>query len=417
MSYDYINSTGLVSADTSDVLTEVQQEFITALNLPNLNLDAETAQGTLIAAEVLTRQNIMKNNVEMANLMNPNYSYEIYLDAIAALLGLQRGSDTYTTGTAVAITGVSGTIIPAGSRVTSIGGDTFTISTQVTIGTDGTASGTVIASSAGAIALAVGAMTIVDGVVGWGAISVTSSTAVVLGTSKMTDSQFKTFRRQSLFAQGRGPTGAIQARLLAVSNVDSVKVVENVTGQIATAVNGITFTLPNAVYICVAGAASDADIAAALWKARGGMPTDYGAANQGTQVDAPNGTPVTDADSGIVYYVKFNRATQKTVYIKITANQGTSTASDQDVINTVVSYSEGDVSGMTGVEIGTDISSYEIAGAISNVYQGLFLTSVLVAVTDVGATAPVDSDYSDLATINPWEIGVVSSGNISVSIS
>src|SRR5271168_3523753 len=92
--YDYVTDTGTIVPDSSTLLQEVQQEFITALG-PNLNTDASTPQGTLIAGETLARTSVLKNNADLANVFNPNLSYGVYLDGISSLLGVTRGANTY----------------------------------------------------------------------------------------------------------------------------------------------------------------------------------------------------------------------------------------------------------------------------------------------------------------------------------
>lgn len=412
MAYDYITSTGIISVDTSTLKETVEAEWVSALNAPYLSLKSSSPQGVLIAAETLSRSYIAKNNAEMANLINPSYSYGVALDAICALLGVTRGADTNTTGNNITIGGDPDTPVTSGSRVKTTNGDVFEISADVIIGSNRTATANIVAVDSGDVALPTGDLTIVDAIVGWGSATVPSTATITIGTSELTDAQLKTSRNQRLFAQGIGSTGAIQAHLLAVNNVDSVNIIENVTGQIADAVNGITFTLPAAVWVCVAGDATDADIASALWAARGGMPMDLGASGQGTQVTAT----VTDKYSGVDYTVKFCRAVEMTTYVKLTVKQGTSTATSAAIQEAALSYAEGNISGEAGLTIGADVSAYEFAGAITTQYPGLFVVKAQVAVTAVGAAAPADTDYSDYVSMSPWEVAELALGNISVTI-
>lgn len=418
MAYDYNIDQGLISEDTSDIQTDVETEYKNALNAPNLVTKSSSTQGTLIAAEVLSRQGILKNNVEQANLFNPNYAYGVALDAICSLLGIARGSDAATSVQFVTFNGSSvdnDIVIPSGSRLTTDAGDVFLTSSSITIdkGASSSTTGTIISQSNGAIPAAVGDLTIVDGTIGFASASITSSSVVTLGTEALTDPQLKASRNRRLFAQGVGSIGAIRAHLLAVNNVDSVNVIENVTGQFATAVNGITFTKNYGVWVCVYGAATDADVAAALWKAHGGSPFDMGATGQGTQTTVAT----TDPYSGIDYTVNYVRAVEKVAYVKATVKRGTSTATSATIIAAMVNYADGGVDGEDGLIVGSDVSAYEFAGAITNVYPGLFVSKVEVAITDAGGAVPSESDYSDIATINPWEIAVASTGTISVSLS
>lgn len=416
MAYNYINSTGIISADTSDIKAEVEAEFISALKAPALSLVASSPQGVLIAAETLSRAAIAKNNAEMANLINPEYSFGTALDSVCALLGVSRGEDKGTVGVGVVFRGNAETTINSGSRIKTSNGDIFEVQSDVTIGDSLTATGNIVSESNGPIPLPSGDLTIVDGTIGWGGVTVAADTTVTLGTLSMTDAQLKTARNQRLFAQGIGSVGAIRAHLLAVDNVSSVNVIENTTGQIADEVNGVTFTLPAAVWVCVAGDASDSDIAAALWAARGGMPLDYGAAGQGTQVGATTGVKTIDPYSGVPYSVKWVEAVDKVVYLKITAKQGSSTATSTAIANAALSYANGELSGEQGLVVGAGVSAYEFSGAITAQYPGLFITKAQIAVTDVGAAAPSAADYTDYEPLSPWERGTLSTGNILVTI-
>lgn len=416
MSYAYSINSGIISADTSDVLTTVENEYKTALNAPNLNTKASTTQGTLIAGEVLSRQGIAKNNAEMANVVNPDYSYGVFLDAICALLGESRGTDSATSVTLVSFVGSSvdnDVVIPSGSRLKTDAGDIFLTSTSITIpkGVTNTTTGTIISQTDGAIPAAVGSLTIVDGTIGFASAAITSSSVVTLGTTAMTDAQLKASRNRRLYAQGLGSVGAIRAHVLGVDNVTSVNVIENISGQFATAVNGVTFTKNYGVYVCVYGAATDADIGAALWAAHGGSPFDMGATGQGTQTTVA----VTDPYSGVSYTIGFVRAVEKTAYVKYTVKRGSSNATSAAIIEAAVNYANGNLSGEDGLVVGSDVSAYEFAGAVSSAYPGLFISKVEVAITDAGADAPAESDYSDIAAINPWEVAIASSGTISVS--
>ena len=70
-----------------------------------------------------------------------------YLEKCVACYGLQRKIATYATGS-VTVTGTTGTILPAGSKVAA-GNVMFTINDTVTVGEDGTVSAPVICDTAG----------------------------------------------------------------------------------------------------------------------------------------------------------------------------------------------------------------------------------------------------------------------------
>src|SRR5262249_30052068 len=112
--YQYLNETGTIVPDTSDLLNGVGNEFKGAFGA-DLSVTSDTPQGVLIAAETEARDAVVRNNAALANQINPNIAGGVFLDAIAALTGLTRDSAKRSS-VLCDLTGVAGTIIPAGSQ-------------------------------------------------------------------------------------------------------------------------------------------------------------------------------------------------------------------------------------------------------------------------------------------------------------
>ena len=111
-SYNYVTNTGVVVADTSATLTEVETEFKDVFG-QDLVTDAETPEGAWINAEVTSRQSVARNNAAIANQINPNLAGGVFLDALWALTGGQRRAATRSTVTAT-LSGVAATNHPCG---------------------------------------------------------------------------------------------------------------------------------------------------------------------------------------------------------------------------------------------------------------------------------------------------------------
>ncbi len=413
-SYKYLVDTGVVVSDTADVLTGVQNEYRIALG-ESINVASSTPQGTLIAGETTARTATMKNNAELANTINPQLSYGVFLDAIGSLLGIERGDQSSTVANDVQLVGNSGTVVLAGSRVQSSDGEVFTIQSQVTIPSSGIANGILTAVNIGAIPLSIQSMAILDGIIGWGECNITSSTSVVMGASSLKDPQYKNKRDQSLFRQGRSSVGAIRAELLSTPNVTSCAVIDNNTGAIGT-VHGVDFTVPNGTWICVSGTASDQEIADAIWEScQGAIPFDFGGSGNGNPVNAPNGISVIDKASGVSYQVKFTRSVQYDGYINITLSQGSSSADPQvAVANSVLNWANGGVAGEFGLITGASLSGWEVAGAVNRDLPGIYIKNVEVAVVPAGAAAPDPGDYSQEAVAKPYDEFNITVGRIRV---
>ncbi len=393
-SYNYLTDTGTIVQDTQTILTDVQGEWTTALG-PTINVQASSPQGTLMANEAIARTGVMKNNADVANTLNPNLSYGTYLDAICSLMAITRGKNQSTIGQGLPITGDPETVIQAGSRVATGAGSVFTIQSTVTIGSDGTATANVASQAYGNIALPVGNMQILDGTIGWGSIQVVSGTTVVQGTLSLTDPQLKNVRTQRLANQGVGSSAAIQAAIMAVPNVTSCQVVENNTGAVGV-VQGVTFTLPNAFWCCVAGGYDPNALSQALYDAHnGGCPWDQGTSSgvpglgEGG-VAAPNGVLATDPATGVQYYTKNTTPVLYDCYVNITVVQGNSVSSPgPSVQNAVLSYANGLEEGEVGLVVGADVSAFEMAGAVARQLPGMYVRSCSVCVLPKGSAPPV----------------------------
>jgi hypothetical protein len=404
-SYQFIIDTGTIVADTSTILADVQAEFQAALGA-NIDLAASTPQGTLIAGEVIARTSVMKNNADLANVINPDLSYGVFLDAVCAFLGVQRGQNASTQANGVLLTGdgVNTVTISAASRVQTSNGDIFTLVTDATIVDGGTVRANFLSQQYGNIPVPAGALTIIDGVIGWGAATVDGSTSTVAGTLQLTDPQLKIARNQQLARQGVGSSGAIASAVSQVANVTSVNVVENNTAQTTNPA-------------CIAGAATDIDIANALYGAhQGGCPWDYGTAGEGVQVQAPNGVQVSDPVTGLPYYVKFNRPVMMDVYVDITVHQQSSVSSPVPAVQTaIMNYATGQEQGEPGLTVGANVSAFEMAGAVARQIPGMYVKACSVAAVPAGNPAPAPGAYVSEYLMSPWQQGQLAINNINVT--
>jgi hypothetical protein len=423
--YNFIIDTGTIQVDTASLLSDVQSEFQAALG-SGINLAASTPQGTLMQAESIARAFVMQNNSALANMINPNLSEGTFLDALCAFTGTQRGVNIPTAVSGVSFVNQSLTqsiTIPAGARVSDGSGNIWTVFAALTIAANTTVTGILNAQNPGPVSMTIPVspnppinLTIIDGVVGWGLCQVPNTASQILGTLSLTDAQLKIARMQQLAIQGVGSSLAIASQLAAVPNVTSYNIVENNTGTVTT-VNGITFTLPNAMWVCVAGTATSAAIAQALYAAHpGGGAWDYGGSGMGTPVSSPNGVQVTDPATGLPYYVKYTSPIALTGYVYIQVHNLYSTAAYQAVQNAIMNYATGQEAGEPGLTIGASFSAYEIAGAVNRQLPGIY---VKVCAVYVGASAP--PAYPNVAWLQevvaqPYQQIQLQIGNIQVVV-
>jgi len=410
-SYTYVLPTGTISYDTTDLLSDVDSEWQTAFGA-TLNTDASTPQGTMIAAEVTARASVMKNNADVANMMNPQLAYGTWLDAVCSLLGIERGTNQSTVVQGVQINGNPTTTINAGSRIQTANGDVFVLQSSVTIPSSGVTVGTFQSSAYGQIPFPLGSCQILDGTIGWGSVSCVVTSTVTLGASQLLDPQLKNKRNQQLAVQGTASAAAVYANLLNVPNVQSAIVVENNTGQTANPVNGITFTLGSALWVCVAGSPTPSAVAAAMYAAHNsGCPWDFGASGMGNPVNAPNGTSTTDTVTGLPYYVKYTTPILFDAYVQITVKQTAAQSPGAEAIQqAILEYAQGQESGEPGFVVGASVSAFEISGAVARQYPGCYVKLCMIACVPSGSAAPsYPSGYS-----YEWVAGMFDQANLQV---
>lgn len=388
--YQYIDSTGVIVADTSSLLAEVEQEYKDAFQDQNLVVTADTPQGVLITAETLGRTQLVNNNAALANQINPNAAGGVFLDAIMALLGMQRTSQTPSVVSNVSLTGVAGTVIPQGSSAQTSLGDVFMTTSEVTLASDGTASVTFQSVEYGPIACGENDLTIiVSNILGWE--TVTNPTAAVLGTTTQSDQAARALRNNTLAFQGVSLPEAITSALYATAGVTSLIFRENVTSDPIT-IEGVTLT-EHSVYVCVAGG-TDADVAAALLENK-----SSGAAWNGSTV-----VSVTEPASGQAYSVHFDRPSEIGVLVRVTTTNGNAA----NITQAILDYAAGSINGLQGFVVGADVSPFELAAAIASEYPGTYINKV-----EISLVSPV-SYSTDVLPININQQARTQSSYISV---
>jgi len=391
--YQYINTTGVIVPDTSDLLTTVQDEYKAVFGT-DLIVDPSTPQGVLITAEVLARDAFIRNNAAVANQLNPNIAGGVFLDAIAALTALKRDAATKSFVLAD-LTGVAGTIIPSGVRAKTAAGDIFESTGTVILDSSGEAQVAFQSVEYGPVpALSGGLSQIVDGVLGWE--NITNASSATLGQLQQSDQSFRALRKVTLALQGVALVEAQISALYAVDGVTSLTYRENVTGSTIT-IEGVSL-VEHSVYACVNGG-TDQDVAMAL------LENKSAGANWNGGVTVNVVEPV----SGQTYAVKFSRPTA--VPIKVRATVKTSDALIDPaaaVKQAILDYAAGLLDGEPGFVVGADISPFELAGAVNRETPEIYVQNM--EITTVAANTFSNSQIviliSQIATLAESDITV-----------
>lgn len=394
--YQYLENSGVILADTADILTDVEDEYKNAFG-QDLIVTPDTPQGVLIVAETLARDAIIRNNAALANQINPNIAGGVFLDAILALTGTERDAAERSTVTAT-LAGVPGTIIPAGViAATDPDGDEFELVSTVIIDVGGTVQAPFQSVEFGPIAAGAGDLiTIVDGVLGWE--TVTNAEAATLGRLEQSDQSARLYRRNTLALQGQSQPEAITSGLYATDGVRSLTFRENVTNAPDT-IDGVLLAA-HSIYVCVDGG-TDQDVAETILRKKS-AGANY---NGSTSVD------VVEPSSGQTYTVLFDRPTPIPVLARVTIKSTSIVADPIGAIKeAILAYAAGEQSEEPGFTVGNSVSAFELASAINRTYPTIYVSLLEIAYVSDGIYT------TDALPIAINEIATILSGSITVII-
>lgn len=396
--YSYIETTGVVVTDTSKVKEQVQKEYQKALG-ENLDLNDSTPQGRLIEAETIARKRTIENMALLANMFNKNQAFGIFLDSLASVFGIERIGATRTRVTCT-LSGEEGTVVPANAQVQDTNGNLYYLENKVEIGEEGTATGVFLAMNKGAIDCQANTVTqIVTAVLGW--TSVNNSSAGITGLEGESDNSL---RQQFSVKQysGDGQSKNVENKVLQVDDVIDCLVLENETNASKT-VEGIVIATPHSIYVCVDGG-TDSEVAQAIYQSKSGGCA-YGA--DGTNTPVASNLISTSVNNTTVI---FARPSTKEIEVKVTLASGQATNDMKaKVKQAITQYVGGNVEQVEGLRIGTSVSPFEIASAITIQIPEIYISQVEIKVKNVGSfsTATISVNANEKATIDEEDITVL----------
>lgn len=246
-----------------DLGEKIQQAFQTSPTDPLLNIEPSSPMGQvldLIVAEIEAK------NAEiafLANMVNPETATGKYLDALAALYGLDRKISEPTVVNCV-LTGLKGTVIPYGAIAQDSLGNQYRHSAAngAQIDDTGSVTTTFTAINHGPLEVAAGSVNrIVTTIAGWD--SITNPTAGVIGRDEETDAELRNRMIESYAVNAAGYVEAIEANLAALEGVLDVRVLENPTNAEVTQY-GVAID-PHSILIAIVGG-EDSDIAKTIYQ-------------------------------------------------------------------------------------------------------------------------------------------------------
>lgn len=363
---------GLVIPAETDVLAGVQADMNAAFG-GGLNPALETPQGQLASSQAAV---IADKNNEIATVVNqvdPQYAADRFQDAIGRIYFLTRKPATPTAVTAT-LTGLAGTVIPAGTLAQDTSGNTYAASGAATISIAGTVDAEFQNIENGPIPCAAGTLSqVYQAVPGWDAINNVADGTMGQDVESRADFEYR--RKNSVALNGKGTPTSIYAEVFALADVLDVYVLDNPTGNTVNTGSTNYPLLPHSVYVAVVGGL-DADVAAAIWRKKD-VGCDY---NGNTTVT------VTD-DSGYSYpkpsySVKFERPAGLAAKFAVRlVNDPSLPANIATLITNAIVARFNGADGTTRERIGSTIFASRYYGAIVSVAAAVSLIDVLIGTT------------------------------------
>ena len=252
--------TGIILPIESDVLAGVQADINTAFGI-TLNPALETPQGQLATTMAAVIADKDAQIAWIANQVDPQYADGDFQDGIARIYFITRKPALPTVVT-VTLTGLNGTVVPAGMLAQDATLNTYVNTGDATIGSSGTVTATFENIVTGPIPCLAGKLNrVYQAISGWDAI--TNPSDGVIGRPVETRAEFEYRRQNSVAKNAHGTLDSILGAVFSVSGVQDAYAIQNNTNTMITAGSTSTPLLPHSVYISVIGG-TDSDVGMAI---------------------------------------------------------------------------------------------------------------------------------------------------------
>lgn len=307
MSITFDPNVGMGAQDTATIRQGIVDDWNAVFSDENatLNAEPESPAGQIIDSMAVLCTAKDSEFLELGNNFNPKTSAGIWQDAIGAIYFLQRKTAEPTVVTCQ-LTGLSGTVIPAGSTIQNDDGIKLESVGAVTIGANGTAEVEFQTINMGAIPIGAGSCNkIITVIAGWD--TVTNAVAGTLGREVESRVAFEKRRALSVAHNSHGSRLALQSALSAVNGVLDCLVLENKLGAPATK-QGVAM-ISHSVAICIYGGEDD-DIA----------ETIYNKLDAGCGTNGETTVTYTSPEDGAVNSYQIIRPTPTNLYVAVTVH-------------------------------------------------------------------------------------------------
>ena len=368
-------------------LVDIKDDIETALKAvfgENIDLQSESVFGQFVGilSEALADQ--WESQEDVYNSQYPNTASGTSLSNVVLLNGITRlAAQKATFETDPTLSGVSGTLVPAGSVAsTSDTGTRFVTLADATIGGGGTVQVEMESEEAGLYEAAIGTLTVIETpVYGWTGIN--NTVAATPGRDEETDSELRIRQSQSTTAASRNNADGLFAQLNNLTGVVDASVIENKTD----AVDG--YGIPAHSFECFVQGGDNDEIAQTIWN-----NTPQGILSHGDT------TIVIEDAQGYDQNVSFTRPSEIDIYVKanISVDSSFPAGGVDEIKANVTSYGE------TNFEIGDDV-------IYSQIFTPIHQTTGVIDVTLTIGLAPSPVGTSnitiDIDEISSWDVSQV----------
>lgn len=375
---------GLELQDTSTILKQVQNVFLTAF--PNLNTDPSTPQGQIITAITEMFTQAQQDIVEFANIF-VNGGTGVWLDAYCkTYYGIIRKQASNGSVTAL-ISGTNGTIIPVG--FTSKSGDyEYATVSEYIIESGGTCYAELFAKESGNFSIDAGTLTTIVTPVA-GVERITNPYESISGTNTETDNELRLRAMNSLTYRATSIFDGLLAQIEQLQGVQKVAGYENNTKNTAV-YKGITIE-PNSIAVVCKGGDLNA-IGKVILENK----------TVGAYVQGDIDIPIYEEISQQTYTMRIYRPTPKQIKAELKVIINNLTTQDyaaqlqEQIINIINNY-----------KINDEIIPFQVASKIS-------LMNVQIADFKMGLVSAT-ATYNPI-TLNFTDEAVITADNILVSL-
>lgn len=387
---------GVIIPSDTDILAGTLEDINYAFG-GGVNPALNTPQGQLASSLAAVTSDKDGEIAYVCGQVDPQYADGRFQDAIGRIYFMERKAATATV-VACVLTGLAGTVVPAGTLAQDTNGNTYVLLAAVTIAAGGTVMSSWANISTGPIACPESTLTqVYQAVPGWDAIS--NPADGIVGRYVESRAEFEFRRQNSVAVNGRGTCPSIQAAVFAVDNVIDCYVIDNPTG--ATVLKGSTNypLVAHSVYVAVVGGAS-ADIAKAIWTKKD-VGCDYNGNTAVTVIDDSNYEYPQPT-----YQVKYEIPDELPVLFAVQIVNNPSLPSNITTLvkNAIIDQFNG-TNGSQRARIGSLILATAYYGAIAGVAANVMLVSVLIGTTTPTGTS-VQVGIDQFPTITAADISV-----------